>query len=165
MNHSDPVSVFLVDDDNLFLKSMEHHLMHTLDPHVQISSFHSGEECLPRLDEHTGFVVLDHRLNAQNPNAMNGLEALKKIKTLQPEARVIILSGQENMEVALEAIKSGAFDYIVKNDKAFSKIHNLIRNSLHLKPKRTASKILFWTVGFLLLCLLAYLLRLNLKHP
>jgi two-component system OmpR family response regulator len=140
MQHTDPVSVFLVDDDRLFLKSLEHHLLHTLKLNVRINSFYSAEACLQKMNESTGMIVLDYFLNNQNPAAMNGLEALKKIKSLFPQVKVIILSGQENMEVAIESIKYGAFDYVVKNDKAFVKIHHLLRNAMSTDKKKFSLK-------------------------
>ncbi|MFI5148307.1 MAG: response regulator [Bacteroidia bacterium] len=160
MNHAEPATVFLVDDDKFFLKSLEHHLLHTLNTNVHISSYQNGEECLQHMNDETGIIVLDYFLNAGNPKAMNGIEALRQIRSLYPKTKVIILSGQENIEVAIEALKFGASDYVVKNEKAFSKIHDLVRALQLNKQKKISSRPkLVWiaaliTLGLLLLFLL-----------
>src|ERR1051326_2955744 len=123
------ISVFLVDDDKMFNRSLEHHLQHKLDPGVRISSFLSGEECLRHLDEHPDIIVLDHALNSTNPFALDGTEVLRMIRQKEPSARVIMLSGQKKMEVAIDSMRNGADDYVVKNDNVFLRILQAIHNA------------------------------------
>ena len=160
----DPISVFLVDDDDLFLKSLEHYLLHTLKLHIQIRSFKTAEECISQLDEETSIIVLDYLLNTTNPKAMNGLMALREIKSLFPMTKVIILSGHEDMTLAIETIKYGAYDYVVKNENTFIKIRQLLKNTLQVKnnkmkltPNITVAVSVFGLIIIALFILVEYL--------
>lgn len=130
-NHNGALSVFLVDDDNMFLKSLEHHLQQKLKPYVNIQAFGTGESFLKNLDRKPDIVVLDYYLNGQDQNAMNGMQVLEKIKLKNPETTVIMVSGQEQIQVAIDSIKSGAFDYVVKNENVFLRAQNVIKNAIH----------------------------------
>lgn len=58
----------------------------------------------------------------------DGASLLRKIKKAWPDTYVIIVSGQEDIETAVELLKEGAYDYIVKNEEAKDRIWNTIRN-------------------------------------
>jgi two-component system OmpR family response regulator len=130
MNSSDKISIFLVDDDSMFLKSLEHLLLHKLKYQITIKPFNSGEEFLLHLNEKPDIVVLDYLLNDQKPGAMNGIDVLTQVMNQHPGTTVIMLSGFEKLEVAVESIKHGAYDYVIKNENALLKIQNLIRNAV-----------------------------------
>ena len=70
-----------------------------------------GAEAALRLleDGEWDLVVLDVRLPA-----MNGLDALARMKSLRPHLPVIVMTGQGTMETAIEATKRGAFEYLLK---------------------------------------------------
>ena len=57
---------------------------------------------------------------------MNGVQVLKKIKSIDENIQVIMLSSQEKLEVVINSIKYGAYDYIIKNDIAIRKLSQLI---------------------------------------
>jgi two-component system OmpR family response regulator len=119
MKTSSELSVFLVDDDKLFLTSLTHQLKTMFKSKTKIMAFTTGEECLKHLEERPDIIILDYYLNSKFKDAMNGLEILKKIVHANPESKVIMLSAQEKMEVAVDAIKHGAYDYIIKNDNVY----------------------------------------------
>ena len=95
-----------------------------------VKGFSSAEDCIKQLDEKPKVVVLDYYLNNDNQNAMNGLEALKKISQLLPETKIIMLSGQENLKIADELMDL-AFDYVVKDTDAFDILEKVIANALN----------------------------------
>ena len=70
----------------------------------------SGYEAIERLQEENFHVVIT---DLKMPG-MDGLEVLKAIRILQPEVPVIIITGYSTVDTAVEAMKSGAFDYISK---------------------------------------------------
>ena len=129
-NHNGALSVFLVDDDNMFLKSLEHHLHQKLKPYVNIKAFVTGESFLKNLDMKPDIVVLDYYLNGQDQNAMNGMQVLEEIKLKNPETTVIMVSGQEKIQVAIDSIRNGAFDYVVKNENVFLRAQKVIKNAI-----------------------------------
>jgi DNA-binding NtrC family response regulator len=59
---------------------------------------------------------------------MNGIDILKEIKAKYPNTEVVMFSGQDKIEVAVNTIKYGAFDYIVKSESAFHRSENVIFN-------------------------------------
>jgi len=118
--------VFLVDDDATHNQMLKDHLSSKLN--IQITTFTSGEDCLRNLDQNPHIVVLDYNLDGDSKSRQNGLEVLKKIKTASPATEVIMLSGQDKIEVAVETMKNGAFDYVIKNASAFVRAQNVITN-------------------------------------
>ena len=131
MKTENTFSVCVVDDDDLFLKAMKHFLQDKWQERIKITLFHSGEEFLKYLQRHKpDIVILDYMLNSFYPFAMDGHSVLQKIQQTDPEAKVIMLSSQNKMEVALETMKNGAFDYIIKNDIALLKTQTSIKNAI-----------------------------------
>ena len=128
MKKTPPYSIFLVEDNKLYLKTLKNYLNKHLNFNVRIHTFSNGEDCLRNLKLDPGIIVLDYFLNSKIKNAKNGIEILKKIKIMQPEIAVVILSTQDNMKVATDTMKYGAFDYISKTENAFLRIQNAINN-------------------------------------
>jgi two-component system OmpR family response regulator len=144
MSNTELISVYLVDDDIMFLKSLEHHLLHRLKSFVQIKSFPTGEEFINSLGEKPDIVILDYVLGGTNEN-MNGMDILRKVRESSPGTEVIMLSAQDQLEVAIQTIKHGAYDYVVKNENAFLKTQNLIRNAItSITLKRQVKTYNFW---------------------
>ena len=64
---------------------------------------------------------------------MNGIETLKKIKSINPQIPVIILSSQDKIEVAVDCMLSGATDYVVKSETAFVRLQKIITTIFQLQ--------------------------------
>jgi DNA-binding NtrC family response regulator len=88
----------------------------------EVVTCYSGQECISRLDEKPDIVTLDYTL----PD-YNGKEILAKIKQLSPDSQVIIVSGQNDINTAIDLLKFGAYDYIVKGVDTREKISISIR--------------------------------------
>ncbi|MEW6467806.1 MAG: response regulator [Bacteroidota bacterium] len=131
--------IFVVDDDRMFLKSLEHDLRQFL-RNVRIKAFPSGEECLRNIDQRPDIVLLDYMLDKDQPGSMDGIKVLERIKSKVPDSTVIMMSAQDNMDVAVNTMKHGAFDYIIKNDRIFVRIHNAIKNVIHSLSVRKQMK-------------------------
>ena len=122
--------VFLVDDDPFFLNTLYYFLTDSLPPQIKIKTFSSAEECLAAMNEKPHIIVLDYMLNTETSKskAMDGLSALKKINHVSAETFVIILSAQDNIDVALDTLKEGAYDYLSKSETAFLRLKTMIKN-------------------------------------
>lgn len=107
-------TLFLVDDDEMQISILSNYLKHKFDLY-EIVSFQTGEECLQKLHLQPDIIVLDYHLDSRNEHSMNGLETLKKIKEQFPHTEVIILTKDDNEEIATNCIQHGATDYIIKN--------------------------------------------------
>ena len=102
------LKICLVDDDLMCLNLYRQFLLQL--GYTNIEIFDNGTDCLDNLEElHPDVIFLDY-----NMEEMNGIDVLKKIKHFDPSIIVLFISGQENIEVAINAMKQGAVDYIVK---------------------------------------------------
>ena len=106
--------VFIVDDEPMHAQMMEDHLRSKY-PHFEIHSYKTGEECVDNMDKNPGIVILDYHLDSIDKTARNGIEILNYITKQYPDTYTIMISGQDNIDVAVECMRSGAYDYVVKN--------------------------------------------------
>jgi len=116
-----PYKIFVVEDDDWYNRLLVHHL--SLNPDFQITSFTKGKDCIDKLDEEPDVVTLDYRL----PD-MKGLEVLKKIKEVNEDIQVILISEQNEIDVVVELLKYGAYDYIVKSRDIRERLLNTVNN-------------------------------------
>jgi two-component system, OmpR family, response regulator len=120
----DKVKIFLVDDDALFLKSLEIDFLGSAD--FTIETYATGELCVEHLSEQPDVIVLDYQLDGIDKTAMNGIKTLDKIKAINPDIPVIMLSSQDKIEVAIDCMHHCAFDYVVKSETAFMRLQKII---------------------------------------
>ena len=119
-------NIILVDDDFIFLEMLKESLTDNSD--YNIVAFQSGEECLNHMHLNPDVIVLDYYLNSENPDAKDGLEILKEIHTINPQAKVIILSGQEDGNLVYDFVRENATNYVVKDNNAFTNVKNAIED-------------------------------------
>jgi len=99
--------ILLVDDEVEFLDTLMKRL---LKRGVDVTGLKSGEEALQWIEAHpVDVVVLDVRMPG-----MDGIEALREIKRRHPLVEVVMLTGHANVEVAIQGMELGAFDYLMK---------------------------------------------------
>lgn len=119
-------TVFVLEDDEWYNKLLVHSI--SLNPDYQIHSFFSAAEFFKNLSQKPDVVTLDYRL----PDT-NGKEVLEKIKSMSPDTEVIVISEQENIETAVNLLKNGAYDYLVKEknirDRLLTTINNIHKNA------------------------------------
>ena len=129
MKNENKMHLFLVDDDALFLKSLEIEFLHHTD--FTVETFATGELCVENLSHNPDVIILDYHLNGIDKNAMNGIETLDKIKTLKPDIPVVMLSSQDKIDVAISCMHHRAFDYVVKSETAFLRLQKNITAFFH----------------------------------
>jgi len=123
------LKLFLVDDDALFLKSLEIEFLHQTD--FTVETFATGELCLENLSHKPDVIILDYHLNGIEKDAMNGIETLDKIKAINPDIPVVMLSAQDKIDVAISCMHHKAFDYVVKSETAFLRLRKNITAYFH----------------------------------
>ena len=123
MKDKNKIKLFLVDDDALYLKSLELDFLQLSD--FTIETFATGELCLQNLSNNPDGIILDYHLDGIDKTAMNGIETLDKIKAVNPNIPVIMLSSQDKIEVAVNCLHHKAFDYVVKSETAFMRIQKI----------------------------------------
>jgi two-component system, NtrC family, response regulator AtoC len=112
--------IFIIEDDLMVatlikqaLAKYDHDLTH----------FTTAEECIQNLHINPDIVTVDYNLPG-----MNGIELMSRIKTYNSSIMVVLVSGQETMEVVVASYKGGASEYIIKNDNLFVNLENAIKN-------------------------------------
>lgn len=120
----EPQKIFIVDDDEMLTETLSDYL--TRDVAHDIHVFHTGEECMKHVAENPDVVILDFYLNTVEKDAADGLEILGLIRKDLPQTRFIMLSSQESYAKAMQTVQKGAEQYVVKDEKAFEKIAQLI---------------------------------------
>jgi two-component system, OmpR family, response regulator len=128
MKNTNQIRVFLVDDDIVFLKSLEIDFLQN--DNFTVETFSSGEACITRLTSLPDIVILDYHLDGIDKNAMNGIETLDKIKAFNQAIPIIILSSQDKIDVAVNCMHHKAFDYVVKSETAFVRLQKIIATIL-----------------------------------
>ncbi|NIR45958.1 MAG: sigma-54-dependent Fis family transcriptional regulator [Gemmatimonadetes bacterium] len=99
--------ILVVDDDASIRDTFEHHLARS-GHHVATAA--SAEEALDRMAEFDpALVITDLRMPG-----MDGLELLRRLRDTTPDIDVLVITAHEDMRSAMEAMKAGAYDYLVK---------------------------------------------------
>lgn len=124
------LNLFIVDDNKSMVTALKHYLTNMFGNSVKISTFYTGSSCLEKIDKTTDVVILDYFLDDENGN-----EVLKMIKKRNPKTEVIMLSSNEDISTAVEALQIGARDYVVKSNSAWRTISGLI-NTIITEPIR-----------------------------
>lgn len=141
MKNKQHVNMFLVDDDPMYLKTLENNfLKESAHYDAKVTTFLTGDDCLHNMHLKPDVIVLDYYLDGFSAKAINGLEILKKIKSANEHTEVIMLSGQDKIDIAVNSMKYGAFDYIVKNESAFVRTQNVINNIINNKKLKSEAK-------------------------
>lgn len=122
--NDEKIKIFLVDDDSVYLKLLEIELLSQGD--FDIETYATGELCMEKLSHSPDVIVLDYYLDGIQKNAMTGIETLDKIKAVNPEIAVIVLSGQDSIDIAISCMHHKAFDYVVKSETAFLRLKKII---------------------------------------
>jgi DNA-binding NtrC family response regulator len=122
--NNEKIKIFLVDDDIIYLKLLEIELLSQGD--FDITTYTTGEACMENLHKTPDVIVLDYYLDGIDKTAMNGIETIDKIKAVNPEIAVIILSGQDSIDIAVSCMHHKAFDYVVKSETAFLRLKKII---------------------------------------
>lgn len=126
-----PLSIFIVEDNAVYGASLCHFL--SLNPDYTVQLFPNATSFLKSIHEKPDIVTLDYSL----PDA-TGEQLLNEIKSYNPEIKVIIISAQDEIKVAIELLKKGADDYIGKDTETQERLWfsiNKLREKIVLKKQ------------------------------
>lgn len=130
-----PLRVFLVEDDEITGKALKESLIKETGAEVQVYS--TGKEFLNNLNLAPDIISLDYLL----PDS-TGAVLFKKVKKMFPDVPVIIVSGQQDISTAVELLRQGAYDYIVKDRNMHSRLINLVKKiAEHISLQHKVSEL------------------------
>lgn len=112
-------NIYLVEDDPWYGEILAYHL--SLNPEYRITRFETAKDCLAKMYQQPDLVTIDFSL----PD-MTGDKLYEKIKEIQPQVPVIVISAQENISVAVGLLKKGVKDYLVKDEATKDLLWNSI---------------------------------------
>ena len=134
-----PPSVLLVDDEVSFVETLAKRITKR---GLKVDTAFSGEEALGKLNQGgastTDVVILDVKMPG-----MDGLETLEAIKRGHPNIEIIMLTGHATVENAIEGMKGGAYDYLMKPcemDLLIMKIDSAVRKKREHEEKILEAK-------------------------
>ena len=120
---------FFIVDDHVFSAKMHVQFLKNLGLD-DITYYSNGTDCLDNLQENPDVIFLDHHMED-----ITGLEVLKKIKKINPNIYVVMVSGEANVKTAVDALKFGAFDYILKDELVADKIKTTLNKIIIVKEE------------------------------
>lgn len=121
---ANPLKVYVVEDDTMQGEMVKDHLT---SKGYSVKLYNTGEGLLKELENDApDILVLDYNLNSVDKTAMEGIDILKRVKDRSPDTEVIMYSGQDSIDVAIDTMRYGAFDYIVKGEAAFARLDFII---------------------------------------
>ena len=129
-----PETVFVVEDDilylNLILKELEKMGF------TKIKSFSTGKEAMHNMDSKPDIALLDYFLEKD----YTGMDILKKMKQRFPDTQAIFLTASDDVNIAVDTMRNGAYDYIVKGDTAFIRIRHLLNKISEENERKSKSR-------------------------
>ncbi len=140
--------IFLIEDSVVYKDLIAGYLKSKNFTNLNI--YKNGEECLKQMHLKPDLIVLDY-----SSEGKTGLELMAQIQKDFPEIDFIFLSAQNNVEVAVQIMKIGAADYIIKNDKAPRNLVKSIEYLISSSKREKASKgFKVGVVGFFIMLFL-----------
>lgn len=123
--------IFIVDDDQ-FWTSMLEQLLKSIG-YTNIHCFSNGKEAIQQVHLNPKLVFLDYEMQE-----INGLEVLQQIKSYFPGIGVIFCTAHEDLNLAINAMKYGSFDYLLKQNVNRKEIMDIIAN---MQEKQLFTKV------------------------
>ena len=124
--------IVIVETDLYYQNMLERHFQ---DKNQQVHIFTSGEKLLVSSVK-PDLILLNYELSG----SLNGLDVLRRIKGEMSRAPVIFLSNYDQIDIAVSSLKQGAFDYIIKDERAFDAIDAAISRYLEFIERQKSRK-------------------------
>ena len=121
MINKNHIKIFIVDDDSFFRELFAHHLRKL--GFSEIHVFDNGQECIDNLSLQPDIIFTDYHMSP-----INGIDLIKKIRSVNQEAYMLLISSQKEVQIALAAFELGAVYYIAKNKHMLEMITRVAKN-------------------------------------
>lgn len=163
-------TIFIVEDNRIFRLALRADIeVAFANMPIKIHLFETGEGCIEEFKkEKPQIVILDYNLNSTVPDAADGIKVLDWIKRESYETKVVMLTSEDNIDIALKAFHHGASDYVVKTETKFSKINYSLFNLIKLMEATDEAKKFKYLSGVLMLgagILLGSIVAIQLVNP
>lgn len=116
--------IFVVDDDPFITKLV---VKRFESEGYKVEAFDYGEDCLKAMNKKPDLIILDYYFTKTGHTVMNGMAVFDRIKEINPNVLVVMLSGQEKGEIVLELARKGIDDYVIKDNKLIDNLNSSIK--------------------------------------
>ncbi len=120
--------ILIVEDNRDHIYLIEHILHSDDETDFETDIVSSGQDAINKITENTGMydsILLDYTL----PDT-NGLDLIDKIKAVSDNIPIIMVTGRSDEQIISEAMKRGAYDYVIKSDCFLEKIPHTIKKAV-----------------------------------
>lgn len=146
------IKIYIMDDEEYYLNLEKVSLVKYGFNDIKI--FSTAEDCILEIEkDEPDCVILDYLMK----DGLNGEEVLKIIDKKYPNIYVLVISGQEDINIAANIVKTGAYEYIVKNKMTFFNLNDTLQKIKESKIEEEKLKIkkyiylllnsILWIVG------------------
>lgn len=125
-----PLKIFVLEDEPWYGMFLRHTLQ--LNPDHEVSLFDEPAALLKALADKPDLVTIDYNLPG-----MKGDEVIQLIKKKYPDLPVVVISEQQDINIAVQLLKLGAHDYLVKDEDIADRLWNISRTVAELQALRT----------------------------
>lgn len=138
-----PIRIFIVEDNDVFAMTLKADIEnHFSNMPLEIQLFKTGEDSWEKYkSDKPQVVILDYNLNSKTPDAMVGNDVMVWFKRENPNIKIILLTSVDNVEIAIQSFRIGAFDYVVKGATQFERIHYSLFNIFNLVRAESDSNV------------------------
>ena len=147
MEDNKKMLIYIVDDDAAHAQQLNNHLNKF--KNFEYKTFSNGEDVLTHLDENPDIIIVDYPTTQTAEDTQRGANLLKEIVSKKPDTDVVIISPTDSNDRAMEMVRYGAADYVVRNESEFTRLENTIYAIIRkrklvneLKAYKTATIIL-----------------------
>ena len=119
-------NLFLLEDNALSSARIVAFLEKKFTNSLSISTFDNGDDLLKSVDKNTSIVILDYDLRGEKGDLI-----LQKIKKINSNTEVIILSSDDDIGIAIDAYRKGARSFVSKNKNTFPRIQAIISSVVY----------------------------------
>lgn len=127
------LKIFIIEDSKIFLQTLKTKLINTFSDSTIIKGYTDSNTFLDEISENPEIIIMDYYLGKDSN--IEGAELVEKIKKINPNAFLIVLTGEENVSIAKKCFNLGANSYIVKTLSSIDKIADEIHYKINLFKK------------------------------
>ncbi len=120
MKDQNTQKIFIVDDDPFWIELLKE-ILNDLG-YNNIDGFESGEDCMKNINLQPSVIFLDYQMENSD-----GIATLKSIKEYYADICVIFTTAKEDINVAVNAMRHGSFDYLLKTNVTKKEVQSILK--------------------------------------
>lgn len=134
-------NVLVVDDDPIFGKIVERHLVHLKEQFaskgikLHFNVVKTSREAFQKMDENCDIIILDHFLDTADDNDTTGLDLVEEFKQVAPESKIIMVTSKNNFSEKETRMLSKVEVFVRKECSTIPRLVNIINQNLLVEEK------------------------------